>query len=75
MKQKQYSAGDIVFIFYQHPSIQQVVNIQEAAVVNNPDNPNELGLLLFDSYYPLTNDMLIFTREMDAEQAYHQYFH
>ncbi|GAB0166663.1 transcriptional regulator SplA domain-containing protein [Lysinibacillus sp. CTST325] len=75
MKQQQYSAGDIVFIFYQHPSIQEVVNIQEAAVVNNPDNPNELALLLLDSYYPLTNDMLIFTSEMDAEQAYHQYFH
>jgi len=75
MKQQQYSAGDIVFIFYQHPSIQEVVNIQEAAVVNNPDNPNELALLLFDSYYPLTNDMLIFTSVMDAEQAYHQYFH
>lgn len=75
MKQQQYSAGDIVFIFYQYPSIQQVVNIQEAAVVNNPDNPKELALLLLDSYYPLTNDLLIFTSVMDAEQAYHQYFH
>ncbi|KOP80579.1 transcriptional regulator [Lysinibacillus sp. FJAT-14745] len=75
MKQQQYSAGDIVYIFYQHPSIEDVVNIQEAAVVNNPDNPQELALFLFETYYPLTNDMLIFTSEMDAEQAYHQYFH
>lgn len=75
MKQQQYSAGDIVFIFYQHSSIDEVVNIQEAAVVNNPDNSQELALFLFETYYPLTNDMLIFTSEMDAEQAYHQYFH
>ncbi|MFJ8086771.1 transcriptional regulator SplA domain-containing protein [Lysinibacillus sp. NPDC095746] len=74
-QQQQYSAGDIVFIFYQYSSIQQVVNIQEAAVVNNPDNPKELALFLFETYYPLTDDMLIFTSEMDAEQAYHQYFH
>ncbi|MEY9976633.1 transcriptional regulator SplA domain-containing protein [Lysinibacillus sp. RC79] len=75
MKQHQYSAGDIVYIFYRHPSIEEVVNIQEVAVVHNPDNPNELSLFLFESYYPLTNDILIFTSEMDAEQAYHQYFY
>ncbi|MFB7156932.1 transcriptional regulator SplA domain-containing protein [Lysinibacillus sp. NPDC056232] len=75
MKQQQYSAGDIVYIFYRHPYVQEVVNIQEAAVVNNPDYPKELALFLFETYYPLTNDMLIFTSEMDAEQAYHQYFH
>lgn len=74
MKQQQYRVGDIVFIFYQYPSIQQVVNIQEATVVNDPDNPKELALFLFETYYPLTNDMVIFTSEMDAEQAYYQYF-
>ncbi|MGE7673662.1 transcriptional regulator SplA domain-containing protein [Lysinibacillus sp. NPDC094403] len=75
MKQQQYNAGDIVYIFYRHPHIQEVANIQEAVVVNNPDNLKELALFLFESYYPLTNDMFIFTSEMDAEQAYHQYFH
>ncbi|KOS61823.1 transcriptional regulator [Lysinibacillus agricola] len=75
MQQQQYSAGDIVFIFYQHPFIDDVVNIQEAAVVNIPDNSTEMALFLFEKYYPLTNDMLIFTSEVDAEQAYHQYFH
>lgn len=75
MKQQQYSAGDIVYIFYRHPHILDVANIQEAVVMNNPDNPNELVLFLFGSYYPLTNDMLIFKSEMAAVQAYHQYFH
>ncbi|MFJ5764095.1 MULTISPECIES: transcriptional regulator SplA domain-containing protein [unclassified Lysinibacillus] len=70
-----YNAGDIVYIFYRNPHIQDVANIQEAAVVNNPENPNELALFLFETYYPLTNDFVIFRSEMDAEQAYNQYFH
>ncbi|MFJ8461234.1 transcriptional regulator SplA domain-containing protein [Lysinibacillus xylanilyticus] len=75
MKQQQYSAGDIVYIFYRDPQIEDVANIQEAKVVNNPEHPNELALFLFETYYPITNDILIYTSEMDAEQAYHQYFH
>ena len=39
-----YNAGDIVYIFYRNPHIQDVANIQEAAVVNNPENPEELAL-------------------------------
>ncbi|MEK5333314.1 MULTISPECIES: transcriptional regulator SplA domain-containing protein [unclassified Lysinibacillus] len=70
-----YNAGDIVYIFYRNPHIQDVANIQEAAVVNNPENPNELALFLYETYYPLTNDFVIFRSEMDAEQAYNQYFH
>ena len=75
MQQQSYNAGDIVYIFYRNPHIQDVANIQEAAVVNNPENPHELALFLFETYYPLTNDFVIFRSEMDAEQAYHQYFH
>ena len=75
MQQQQYNAGDIVYIFYRDPQIEDVANIQEAKVVNNPDHPNELGLFLLETYYPITNDILIYTSEMDAEQAYHQYFH
>ncbi|AHN21404.1 transcriptional regulator [Lysinibacillus sphaericus] len=75
MQQQSYNAGDIVYIFYRNPHIQDVANIQEAAVVTNPENPNELALFLFETYYPLTNDFVIFSSEMDAEQAYHQYFH
>jgi len=75
MQQQSYNAGDIVYIFYRNPHIQDVANIQEAAVVNNPENPQELALFLFETYYPLTNDFVIFSSEMDAEQAYHQYFH
>ena len=26
---------------------------KQAAVVNNPENPNELALFLYETYYPL----------------------
>lgn len=71
----EYNAGDIVYIFYRNPHIQDVANIQEAAVVNNPENPEELALFLYETYYPLTTEMAIYANETDAEQAYRQYFH
>ena len=37
MQQQSYNAGDIVYIFYRNPHIQDVANIQEAAVVTNPE--------------------------------------
>ncbi len=73
--QQQYNVGDIVYIFYRNPHIQDVANIQEAAVVYHPEQPEQLALFLFETYYPITNDLLIFSSEMAAEQAYHQYFH
>lgn len=73
--QQPFDVGDIVYIFYRNPHIQDVTNIQEAAVVYHPEKPEELALFLFETYYPITNDMVIFASEMAAEQAYHQYFH
>ncbi|MFJ5624258.1 transcriptional regulator SplA domain-containing protein [Peribacillus loiseleuriae] len=69
-----YQAGDIVFVFYRNPHTQNVANIQEAAVVNNPENPNELALFLYDTYYPLTNELAVYSSEAEAELAYQQYF-
>lgn len=70
-----YHAGDIVYIFYRNPHIQNVANIQEAAVVKNPENPGELALFLYETYYPLTNELAIYASEADAEHAYQKYFH
>lgn len=72
--QMNYKVGDIVYIFYRNPHIQDVANIQEAAVVKDPINPNELALFLYETYYPLTDELAIYTSEADAEQAYRQYF-
>lgn len=69
-----YNVGDTVFVFYRNPHTQDVANIQEAVVVNNPDNLNELALFLYETYYPLTNEVAVYASEAEAEQAYQQFF-
>lgn len=69
-----YQAGDIVYVFYRNPHTQDVANIQEAAVVNNPESPGELALFLYETYYPLSNEVAVYTNEEEAEQAYQHYF-
>ncbi len=69
-----YMEGDSVYVFYRNPHTQDVANIQEAAVVNNPENPNELSLFLYETYYPLTNEVAVYASEAEAESAYQQYF-
>ncbi len=65
-----YQAGDVVFIIYRNPHIQSVANIQEAAVVQNPENPEELALFLYETYYPLTDEVAVYSSESEAMQAY-----
>lgn len=69
-----YHAGDIVYVFYRNPHTQDVVNIQAAAVVNNPENSNELALFLHESYYSLLNEMAVYSTEEEANQAYKYYY-
>ena len=69
-----YSAGDVVYVFYRNPHTQDVANIQAAAVVNNPENPNELALFLYETYYPLSNEMAVYSSEEEANQAYNYYY-
>lgn len=71
---KTYNAGDIVYVFYRNPHTQDVANIQAAAVVNNPVNPNELALFLYETYYPLSNEMAVYSSEEEANQAYNYYY-
>lgn len=69
-----YNEGDTVFVFYRNPHTQDVANIQEASVVNNPEEPNELALFLYETYYPLTNEVAVYASEAEAELAYQQFF-
>lgn len=69
-----YMEGDSVFVFYRNPHTQDVANIQEAAVVNNPEDPDELSLFLYETYYPLTNEVAVYASEAEAERAYEQFF-
>lgn len=69
-----YRAGDIVYVFYRNPHTQNVANIQAAAVVNNPENANELALFLYETYYPLSNEIAVYSTEEEANQAYNYYY-
>jgi len=69
-----YKAGDIVYVFYRNPHTQDVANIQEATIVNNPESPGELALFLYETYYPLTNETAVYSSQVEAEQAYQQFF-
>ncbi|WP_028390923.1 transcriptional regulator SplA domain-containing protein [Bacillus cihuensis] len=69
-----YNAGDIVYVFYRNPHTQDVTNIQEAAVVMNPENPQELALFLYETYYPLSNELAVYSSIEQAEQDYQYYF-
>ena len=61
--EQSYKAGDIVYVFYRNPHTQDVANIQAAAIVKNPESPNELAVFLYETYYPLTTEMAVFATE------------
>ncbi|GLI83349.1 transcriptional regulator SplA [Rossellomorea marisflavi] len=69
-----YQAGDVVYVIYRNPHTQSVANVQAAAVVNDPDHPEELALFMYETYYPLTNEVAVYASEADAEAAYTQSF-
>ncbi len=72
--QNAFQAGDIVYVFYRNPHTQDVANIQAAAVVNNPENENELALFLYETYYPLSDEIAVYATEEEANQAYNFYY-
>lgn len=69
-----YQAGDIVYVMYRNPHTQDVANIQAAAVVNNPENPNDLAIFLYENYYPLSDELAVYSSEEEAKNAYNYYF-
>ncbi|TYS15458.1 transcriptional regulator [Rossellomorea vietnamensis] len=69
-----YQAGDVVYVMYRNPHTQSVANIQEAAVVHNPDDPSQLALFLYETYYPLDDEIAVYQTADQAEQAYQSYF-
>lgn len=71
---EQFQAGEIVYMIIRNPHAQDVAQVQQAAIVENPDNPNELALFAHDNYYPLSNEFALFKSEDEAEQAYKDAF-
>ncbi|MBS4201893.1 transcriptional regulator [Bacillus sp. FJAT-49732] len=69
-----FNPGQIVYVIYRNPHTQDVANIQEAAVVQAPDSPNQLALFLYETYYPISEDLAIYQSKEEAEQAYFEAF-
>lgn len=74
MNSHSYRAGDIVYVIYRNPHTQDVANVQQAAVVRSPDKPDEHMLFLYETYYPITEDLAVFASETEAMQAYEDSF-
>ncbi len=69
-----FNLGEIVYIIIRNPHAQDVAAVQQAAVVENPDDPNELALFIHETYYPLTEELAIYKTEEEAEQAFQEAF-
>jgi transcriptional regulator of the spore photoproduct lyase operon len=69
-----YVLGDVVYVIYRNPHTQDVANVQAAAVVQNPESVGEVALFLYETYYPLTEEMAVYHSLEEAEQAYQYYF-
>lgn len=69
-----YKAGDIVYIIIRNPHAQDVAQVQQAAIVQHPEQPEKLAVFSYDHYYPLTNELAVFLTEEEAEMVYHEAF-
>ncbi|MEH6955292.1 transcriptional regulator SplA domain-containing protein [Neobacillus drentensis] len=69
-----YQPGQIVYIIIRNPHAQDVANVQQAAVVQNPDNPEQLSLFIYETYYPLTEEVAVYSSGEEAEVAYQDAF-
>lgn len=70
----EYQPGQIVYVIIRNPHVQGVANVQEAAVVNDPNSPGEVALFLHESYYPLTDEIAVYPTASEAENAYREAF-
>ena len=69
-----FQPGQIVYVIIRNPHAQNVANVQEAAVVQNPDFPGQLALFLYETYYPLTEEVAVYPTANEAEFAYQEAF-
>lgn len=69
-----FQPGEVVYMIIRNPHVQGVAQVQQAAVVQHPDNPGKLALFAHEAYYPLTEEFALFKSEEEAEMAYRQAF-
>ncbi|MFD2045342.1 transcriptional regulator SplA domain-containing protein [Ornithinibacillus salinisoli] len=69
-----FTPGDVVYIIIRNPHAQDVAQVQQAAVVKNPENPTELALFAHENYFPFTDEFAVFKTESEAEQVFYEAF-
>ena len=69
-----FRPGELVYMIIRNPHAQGVAHIQQAAIVENPDNPDELALFAHENYFPLSEEFALFKSEEEAEAAYQEAF-
>lgn len=69
-----YRAGDVVYVIYRNPHTYDVANVQEAAVVKDPEHSGELALFLYETYFPLDSEIAVYASKGEAERAYYDAF-
>ena len=74
MMKQNYNPGEIVYVIIRNPHAQDVANVQQAAIVQHPEESDQLALFAHNNYYPLTDEFAIYPTEEEAEMAYQQAF-
>ncbi|SET17067.1 transcriptional regulator [Oceanobacillus limi] len=74
MLNQDFRPGEVVYIIIRNPHAQDVAQVQQAAVVENPEKPNELALFAHENYYPFSEEFAVFKTEEEAESAYKEAF-
>ncbi|MFC2949800.1 transcriptional regulator SplA domain-containing protein [Virgibacillus sediminis] len=72
--EQQFRPGEVVYIIIRNPHAQDVAHVQQAAVVENPEEPSELALFAHETYFPFDGQFAVFHSEREAEQAYQEAF-
>lgn len=74
MLEKNLTPGDVVYVIVRNPHAQSVANIQQAAIIRHPEQPESLALFTHETYYELSDELAIFTSETEAERQYVEAF-
>ncbi|CDQ40447.1 MULTISPECIES: transcriptional regulator SplA domain-containing protein [Virgibacillus] len=69
-----FQPGEVVYVIIRNPHAQGVAQVQQAAVVENPEQPQDLALFLYETYYPLTDEVAVYKTADEAEEAYQAAF-
>lgn len=70
----EYQPGQVVYVIIRNPHVQGVANVQEAAVVSDPNSPGDFALFVYETYYPLNEEIAVYSTASEAETAYREAF-